>query len=203
MNDSVDRLEVPQLTVLSHYKLRRKKRVWEFSCPELGLTVSADERDQAREKLQTAVDELLNTASLQEIKARLAKGTTYFVEPLALTALVRADDDDEELRWLQRGVGGAIALAGAAASSGRFVAHGAANAYDAVGDLASNVYARTQSAADKTAPLLYGLTENAGGAVDAVSNHSSLRQLAKKFNLEGWLDVGNRVDIESAPKWKR
>ena len=211
MDDSVARLELPQLTVLSHQKLRRRKRVWELSCPELGLTVSADERDEAREKLQTAVDELLNTASLQEIETRLAKGTTYFVEPLALTAIVRADD--EELSWLQRGAGGAIALAGAAkdksgdlaatvagaaASSGRFVAGTAANAYDAVGDLASNVYARTQSAADKTAPLLIGLAENAGGTADAITNHSSLRQLAKTFNLEAWLDVGNRVDIEKA-----
>ena len=213
MNEPIDRLEIPPLTVLSHQKPIRRKRVWEFACPELGVTVSADERDEAREKLQTAVDELLNTASLPEIEARLAKGTTYTVEPLALTAMVRADDEDEELGWLQRGAGGAIALAGAAkdksgdlaatvagaaATSGRFVVGTAANAYDAVGDLASNVYARTQSAADKTAPLLVGLTENAGNVSDAITSNSSLRQLAKKFNLEQWLDVGNRVDIEKA-----
>ena len=212
MDDAIVPLDSLSLTALVHRGTKWRRTFWEATCPELDISVRAEGEAEARAELQTAVQEFLQTASAKEIEESLGDGTTYSLAPLAIAPIVR--DDEAELSWLQRGVGGAIALAGAAkdksgdlaasvagaaATSGRFVAGTASGAYGTVSDLASNVYARTnQTLAQHTAPLLIGLTENVGGISDAITNHSSLRPLAEKFRLEGWLDIGERVDVDKA-----
>ena len=224
MDDAIVALPAPSLTALMHRSLKRRKWSWEATCPELSISVSAEQRDDARDALRAAVEEFLATASPTEIEARLTKGTTYMVEPLVLGAIARADDKADEDNWLQRGAGGVRALAGAAkgksgdlaasvvgvvAGSGRFVAGGASSAYgrigvtashayDKVGGVASSAYARTHDLAARAAPLLIGLTGGAGNVTDLIAKNPTLGQLAKRFHLEQWLDVSNRVDIEKA-----
>ena len=207
-------LEIPPLSVLIHQKSTRKKRVWEATCPELDITANSDSEGEARDLLRATVEEFLNNASPEAVESRLSKGTTYSVEPLSVTAIVRAGDEDEQLSWLQRVPVGAVAAAGAAkdkasdlvsaiggaaANSGHFVADSAVHAYGAVGEIAGNVGAKTRETVDERAmPLLVGLTERAGNFTESITNHSPLRRVAKAFNLEQWLDISSHVDLEKA-----
>ena len=212
MENSIVAVNSFEVTALIHQKSKWKKVFWEATCPELDITIQADSKEEARESLRESVQDFLQDASEKEIASRLEKGTTYFVEPLTLTSIVRADD--EQSSWLARVTDSALAVkgtakeksgvlatsvVGVAAHSGRFVAGTASNAYGAVGGVASNVYTRThQNLAEHTTPLLIGLTEHAGVASETLTNNSSLQQIAKTFNLEKWLDVSEHVNIEEA-----
>ena len=199
MDDAIVAFQIPSLTALIHGETKRRKVVWEATCPELNITVRADEQDAARNLLTEAVQDFLETASDKEIESRLTKGSAYILEPLPLMSSVRA----EEHRRLQFIPNGALAVVGnaknksvnlagsvvdVAAHSGRFIA-----------GTAMNAYTRTQQTlAQQTMPLLIGLTGHAGVATDAITKNSSLQQLAKTFNLEQWLNAGDQVNIEEA-----
>lgn len=215
MNDSIVSIDALTLTALVHRGTRWRKPFWEATCPELGISVRAENEAEARDDLNEAVQEFLQTASPEEIEESLSKGTTYSLEPLSVAPLA-PDDKDDEQSWLQRVPDGALAVVGsakdkagdlattvggAAFHSGQFVAHGAASAYGAVSGLASNVYLRThQTVTEHTVPLLIGLTEHAGSITDVIPQNSSLTKVAKTFKLDHWLDIGNRVDIEKAAR---
>lgn len=91
----------------------------------------------------------------------------------------------------------AATIGSAASTSGQFVAGTAATAYGAASGLAGRTH---ETLTEHTVPLLIGLTGRAGNVTDAITNNSSLRQVAKSFRLEQWLDISNRVDIEKAAR---
>ena len=214
MNKSLVPVGALNLSVLMHRGTRWRKTFWEATCPELDISVRADNEAEARAELQTAVQQFLQTASAKDIQESLDNGTTYSLAPLTIAPIVR--DDDAEQSWLQRMPSGAVATAGAAkdkagdlastiggaaANSGHFVAEKAADAYDAVGEIAGSVGAKTRETVDERAmPLLVGLTERAGNITDTITKNSPLSKIASAFNLEKWLDASGHIDLEKAEK---
>lgn len=214
MNDSIVPLNGLNLTALIHRGTRLRKTFWEATCPELDISVRANSEDEARDELQKAVQEFLQTAPSQEIEESLNKGTTYSLEKMQIAPIMRSDEAEQN--WLQRVPAGAVAVVGtaknkagdlattvggAAVNSGHFVKNTATNAYDASKGLAGNVYHRThETLAEHTVPLLIGLTEHAGNIADTVGVNPNIKKVAKAFNLDHWLDISNHVDIEKAAR---
>lgn len=212
MNDSIVPFNSLTLTALVHRGTNWRKTFWEATCTELDISVRADSEIEARDELQKAVQEFLQTASSKDIQESLDKGTTYSLAQLIVAPIIR--DDDAEQSWLQRVPAGAVAtvevakekagdfastIGGAASTSGHFIADTAVNTYSAVGGIAGNVTAKTRETLDERAmTLLVGLTERAGGITDVITNRSPIRHVAKVFKLEQWLDFGERVDTEKA-----
>lgn len=98
--------------------------------------------------------------------------------------------------------GASKSVVGAASRSGHFLADKAKDAGESVGGV---LRATKEAASDvrggvveHAIPLLVGLTDRVGEKVDALAENQTLRGLAQKFNLEQWLDVTERVDIEKA-----
>lgn len=111
MENSIVPFDIPPLTALIHSESKRRKIVWEATCSELGINVHADNQDDVRNLLVKAVRDFLQIASEKEIESRLAKGTTYILEPLPLMSIVRRE---EEQGWLQRVPNGALTVVGTA-----------------------------------------------------------------------------------------
>ena len=214
MNDSIVPLDALHLTALIHRGTKRRKAFWEATCPELDISVRAESESEARDELQKAVQQFLRTASAKEIEESLNEGTTYSLEKMQMAPIVRSDKAEQN--WLQRVPSGAVAIVGTgknkvsdlattvggvALNSGHFVSEKAVNAYGVTKDLAGNAYHRThETLAEHTVPLLIGLTEHAGNIADTVGVNPNIKQVAKTFKLEHWLDIGELVDIGKAAR---
>jgi len=195
---------LPPLTALTHEeKLSDGSAVFVALCPELDVASQGSNLEEAKAMLLEAAECFLEDASTSEVEARLAKGFTPTAEPLKIGSDSRRKAFKGRFSRLMAGATVVSKTAGSAAlHSGSALAHRADDARKSVGTAIVRAHHKTADVGGATAhrvyPLLVGLTERAGDAIDVVAENPTIRRLAQNFNLERWLDVSEHVDIEKA-----
>ncbi|BCM91246.1 hypothetical protein IAD21_03112 [Abditibacteriota bacterium] len=200
----LDMNKLPPLTIL----LQKEGATWIATCRELGLEGQGETELEAKEALHEAVNAFLEQSSEAELEQRLADGYTPQLEILKISIDSRSKKFKKRIGQL---VTGAIETSktagGAMVRSGSALIHKADDARGTIGNVAGRALGKAVDTGSNVAhhayPLLVGFTGIAGVAVETLTDNAALRRLAKKFNLEKWLDVSERVDLEKAQKHVR
>ncbi|RYX80255.1 hypothetical protein EON83_29385 [bacterium] len=194
-------LTLPALTIAL---FQQELGNWLAICSELGLECEGETEQEARDALSEAISDFLSHTSQDELDKRLAANSLPEIQPAKLKNVSRPAKIKKRIGQLAIvPVKAGKAVGGVVVNSGSALVHKAGDARVVIGGAIVKVGEVGSNAVHHAYPAFETFTGKAGEVAELLADNRALRQVAKKFKLEKWLDLSSRVDIEKAQQHVR